>query len=123
MSLRPRSSGIFVGLVMIVFGLLFLLHNYRGFEFHDVFRHWWPLIIIFWGVLKLYERTSSRALEPGASRITAGEIFLILGLLALVGVVIAVDAAREKFHAYRVRRFRKEFLRLRPGGRAEKRAG
>ena len=97
MSLRPRSSGIFVGLVLIVFGALLLLHNYRGFEFHDVFRHWWPLIIIFWGVLKLYERTSSRALEPGASRITAGEIFLILGLLALVGVVIAVDAAREKF--------------------------
>jgi DUF4097 and DUF4098 domain-containing protein YvlB len=97
MSLRPRSSGIFSGLVMIVFGLLFLLHNYRGFEFHDVFRHWWPLIIIFWGVLKLYERTSGGPLEPGASRITAGEIFLILGLLALVGGVIAVDAAREKF--------------------------
>ncbi|MEQ1353522.1 MAG: DUF5668 domain-containing protein, partial [Candidatus Acidiferrum sp.] len=97
MSLRPRSSGIFIGLVMIVFGALFLLHNYRGFEFHDVFRHWWPLIIIFWGVLKLYERTSGGPLEPGGSRITAGEVFLILGLLALVGVVIAVDAAREKF--------------------------
>ena len=82
---------------MIVFGSLFLLHNYRGFEFHDVFRHWWPLIIIFWGVLKLYERTSGKPLEPGGSRITTGEIFLILGLLALVGVVIAIDAAREKF--------------------------
>jgi DUF4097 and DUF4098 domain-containing protein YvlB len=97
MSMRPRSSGIFSGLVLIVIGLLFLLHNYRGFEFHDVFRHWWPLIIIFWGVLKLYERTSSPSLEPGAARITAGEIFLILGLLALVGVVIAVDAVKEKF--------------------------
>ena len=97
MSMRPRSSGIFSGLVFIVFGLLFLLHNYRGFEFHDVFRHWWPLVIIFWGVLKLYERTSSTSLEPGASRITAGEIFLIVGLLALVGVVIAVDAVKEKF--------------------------
>jgi DUF4097 and DUF4098 domain-containing protein YvlB len=97
MSMRPRSSGIFSGLVLIVIGLLFLLHNYRGFEFHDVFRHWWPLIIIFWGVLKLYERTSSTSLEPGGPRITAGEIFLILGLLALVGVVIAVDAVKEKF--------------------------
>ena len=47
---RPRSSGIFSGLVLIIFGILLLLHNYRGFEFHDVFLHWWPLLIIFWGV-------------------------------------------------------------------------
>jgi hypothetical protein len=97
MSLRPRSSGIFGGLVLITFGLLLLLHNYRGFEFHDVFRHWWPLIIIFWGVLKLYERTASTSQEPGATRTTAGEIFLIIGLVALVGVVVAVDAVRDKF--------------------------
>jgi hypothetical protein len=97
MSLRPRSSGIFGGLVLITFGLLLLLHNYRGFEFHDVFRHWWPLIIIFWGVLKLYERTASTSQEPGATRTTAGEIFLIIGLVALVGVVVAVDAVKDKF--------------------------
>ena len=94
---RPRSSGIFCGLVLITLGTLFLLHNYRGFEFHDVFLHWWPVVLIFWGVIKLYERTSSRSLEPGAARITAGEIFLVLGLLALVGIVIGVDAVKGKF--------------------------
>src|SRR3984893_2169167 len=94
---RPRSSGIFSGLVLIIFGTLLLLRNYRGLEFHDVFLHWWPLLIIFWGVIKLYERTSNRALEPGASRFTAGEVFLVLGLLALVGIVIGVDTVKGKF--------------------------
>jgi DUF4097 and DUF4098 domain-containing protein YvlB len=97
MSIRPRSSGIFSGVVLITLGALLLLHNYRGFEFSQVFRHWWPLIIIFWGVIKLYERTAMRSTEPGAARITVGEVFLVIGLLVLVGAVVAVDAVKEKF--------------------------
>ena len=97
MSIRPRSSGIFSGVVLITFGALLLLHNYRGFEFHEAFHRWWPLIIIFWGVIKLYERTAMRSTEPGAARITAGEIFLVIGLIVLVGIVVGVDAVKEKF--------------------------
>jgi hypothetical protein len=95
---RPRSSGIFSGLVLLTFGLLLLLHNYGGFEFHDAFLHWWPLIIIFWGVIKLYERATDHSREPGSSRITGGEVFLVLGLIALVGVIIGVDAVKGRFH-------------------------
>lgn len=97
MSIRPRSSGIFTGLILLTFGTLLLLHNFRGFEFGPTFRHWWPLILIFWGAVKLYERTSSGPSEPGSARITAGEVFLVLGLLAVVGIVIGVDTVREHF--------------------------
>src|SRR6266851_8254492 len=94
--LRPRGSSVFSGLVLIVIGLLLLLHNYRGFELTRVILRWWPLILIFWGAIKIYERTTGvRGSQPGASRITAGEIFLVLGLLALVGIVIGVDHARR----------------------------
>ena len=94
--LRPRGSSVFSGLVLIFIGLLLLLHNYRGFELTGVILRWWPLILIFWGAIKIYERTAgARASQPGASRITAGEIFLVLGLLALVGIVIGVDQARR----------------------------
>jgi len=86
---RPRSSGIFSGVALIIFGVVFLLHNYRGFEFQAALLHWWPLLLIVLGLIKLYERTSSRY-EPGAARITAGEIFLVLGLLLLVGIVVGV---------------------------------
>jgi hypothetical protein len=94
--LRPRGSSVFSGLVLIFIGLLLLLHNYRGFALTGIILHWWPLILIFWGAIKIYERTaSSRVGQPGASRISAGEIFLVLGLLAVAGIVIGVDQARQ----------------------------
>jgi Putative adhesin/Domain of unknown function (DUF5668) len=96
-SLRPRGSSVFSGLLLIFIGLLLLLHNYRGFELTDVFLRWWPLILIFWGALKIYERTAgARVSQTGAVRITSGEVFLVLGLLALVGIVVGIDQARQR---------------------------
>ena len=54
---RPRTSGVFSGLLLIVFGFLVLLHNYGHLQLGGLIRHWWPLIFIFWGATKLYERT------------------------------------------------------------------
>jgi hypothetical protein len=94
--LRPRGSSVFSGLLLIFIGLLLLMHNYRGFDLTDIFLRWWPLILIFWGAIKIYERTAgARTSPPGAARITSGEVFLVLGLLALVGVVVAVDQGRR----------------------------
>ncbi len=94
--LRPRGSSVFSGLVLIFIGLLLLLHNYRGFELTGVLLRWWPLILVFWGAIKIYERTAgARLSQPGASRITSGEVFLVLGLLALVGVAVAIDEGRK----------------------------
>jgi len=96
--LRPRGSSVFSGLILIFIGLLLLLHNYRGFELTGIILRWWPLILIFWGAIKIYERTAgARGVQPGASRITSGEVFLVLGLLALVGIVVGVDQTRRHF--------------------------
>jgi Domain of unknown function (DUF5668)/Putative adhesin len=95
---RRRGSSIFNGLILIIFGALLLLHNYRGFELHQVFFHWWPLLLIAWGAIKLYERTAgSRSGDTSGARVTPGEVFLVLGLLALVGAVVGIDAVRSKF--------------------------
>src|SRR6202158_58493 len=95
--LRPRGSSVFSGLILIFIGLLLLLHHYHGFELTGIILRWWPLILIFWGAIKIYERTANaRGVQPGASRITAGEVFLVLGLLALVGIVVGVDQARQR---------------------------
>ncbi len=70
--------------------------DYRGLDIFTVIGHWWPLILIFWGAVKLYERmAASRAGHPEAARITPGEVFLVLGLLSLLGIVVAVDYGRE----------------------------
>ena len=97
MAYSPRnSSGLFSGLVLLLFGVLFLLHNYRGFELGRLFTHWWPLLIIALGLIKLYERTGgARYVEPGAARITGGEIFLIVVVLAITGIVIGIEEGEK----------------------------
>lgn len=93
---RPRGSSLFSGLALLFVGVLLLLHNYRGFSIGHVLGHWWPLILIFWGAIKLYERTAaSRSGDAGAARISAGEIILVLGLISLLGIVVAVDFGRQ----------------------------
>ncbi len=69
-NLRRRGSSFFPGLFLLFVGLLLLLHNYRGVSIGEVIGHWWPLILIFWGGIKLYERmAASRAGDPGAAKI------------------------------------------------------
>ena len=95
-NLRRRGSSLFPGLLLLFVGLLLLLHNYRGLGIVDVLGHWWPLILIFWGAVKLYERmAASRSGDPGAAKITAGEVFLVLGLLSLLGIVVAAEYFRQ----------------------------
>ena len=97
--LRPRSGSAFTGLLLLTVGVLLLLHNYRGFDLEPVLRRWWPALLILWGAVKLYERTAgSSSGDPGTSRVSGGEVFLVLGLLTLVGTVVAVDRGKDYFH-------------------------
>src|SRR5260370_37033094 len=95
-NLRRRGSSLFPGLLLLFVGMLLLVHDYRGVGIVNVLGHWWPVILIFWGAIKLYERmAASRSSDPGGASITSGEVFLVLGLLSLLGVVVAVDYGRE----------------------------
>jgi hypothetical protein len=92
-----RRSSIFPGLLLLFVGTLLLLHNYRSLSIFHVLGHWWPLILIFWGAIKVYERTTAnRSGDPDAARIGVGEVFLVLGLLALLGIVVGVEVVKEK---------------------------
>src|SRR5436853_1291327 len=95
-NLRRRGSSLFPGLLLLFVGMLLLLHNYRGLGIVNVLGHWWPLILIFWGAIKMYERmAASRSGDPGAAKITEGEGFLGLGVLSLLGIVVCVEYGRE----------------------------
>jgi DUF4097 and DUF4098 domain-containing protein YvlB len=94
---QSRTSGLFSGLVLISAGLLLLLHNYGHLDFAAFFLHWWPLLVIFWGLVKLYERTVGRRFggsDGGA--VTGGEVMLVLGMLALLGLVVGYDYTKQK---------------------------
>jgi Putative adhesin/Domain of unknown function (DUF5668) len=95
---RRRTSGIFPGVVLISAGILLLLHNYRGLDLLDVLFRWWPLVLIFLGVIKVYERVvASRSEDPGWARISVGEILLVIGMLALMSAVVGVDYGKRTF--------------------------
>jgi len=95
-SLPPRRS-LFPGLALIFVGLLILVHNYRGLDIPHLLWRWWPVLIIFWGAIKLYERAvASRSGQPSASPISGGEVLLVIGLLSLLGFVAAVDLAKSR---------------------------
>jgi|SRR5579862_251758 len=93
---RPRTTGVFSGLLLIIFGFLLLLHNYGHLQIGNLFRHWWPLIFIFWGAAKLYERTVAQRQGRSSGWITPGEVFLVLGLMTVVGLVIAYDSTKDE---------------------------
>src|SRR5215470_13647711 len=95
---RPRSSGLFSGLLLVSLGLLMLLWRYEHIRLGDILRHWWPLIFIVWGLVKFYERMTARQQGRPTGWITAGEIFLVVGVFCIVGVVIIVDLVRQKVH-------------------------
>jgi Putative adhesin/Domain of unknown function (DUF5668) len=93
---RQRSSGIFTGLVLITVGALLLLHNYSNLDLEEILRRWWPLALIFLGLVKLYDRTvAGRSDDPGSARITGGEILLVVGMLVLLSCVVAVDYGKR----------------------------
>jgi len=94
-STQTRSSGLFSGLVLLSVGFLLLLHNYGHLDLEQFFTRWWPLLIIFWGAVKLYERTVGRKFGGSAGTITGGEVFLVFAMLALMGIVVAVEHGRR----------------------------
>ena len=93
--IQPRSSGLFSGVVLIALGLLMMLWRYEHIGLGGILRHWWPLIFIVWGIVKFYERTVAQRQGRTSGWITAGEIFLVVGVFCIVGVVIIVDLVRE----------------------------
>src|SRR5215475_9339527 len=93
---RPRSSGLFSGLLLITLGILLLLWRYSNIDLGHILLRWCPLILIVWGLVKFYERTVAQREGRTSGWITAGEIFLVVGVFCLVGVVVIVDLVREK---------------------------
>src|SRR5258707_13603817 len=91
MATSARSSGLFSGLVLISVGLLVLLHNYGHLDLHGFFGHWWPLLIIFWGAVKLFERTAGRRFGGSdGGRVSGREAGLVVAMGGL-GAVGALD--------------------------------
>ena len=90
---RPGRGGLVGGIFLVILGVLFLVHGFRPeFNAAQLLFHWWPLLLIFWGVARLIENMSARRTgqTPGPV-ITGGEIFLIFLVVAACGAILAVE--------------------------------
>jgi DUF4097 and DUF4098 domain-containing protein YvlB len=102
---RPRRS--FAGpIVLILIGVFFLLGNMRIIEWHHLgywFAHYWPALLILWGVIKLIEYQQANRAGVRSSGIGAGGIMLIV-FLVLAGLTATSlsrldwQGLRDQFH-------------------------
>jgi DUF4097 and DUF4098 domain-containing protein YvlB len=69
-------------LVLIVIGLVFLLRNFgMRFPIWHFFGHWWPLLLILWGVIRLIEYSTSARQGYRSGGLGAGTILLIIVII------------------------------------------
>ena len=82
-----RRRSIFSGLLLVVIGALFLWHNFQGgFEIWRVIERWWPVVLILWGLAKLYDYWAAKQSGEAPPRTMAGgEVMLVLFVFFLAG--------------------------------------
>ena len=77
------SGRIWLGMLFLLFGLGFLLHQADIIDLSQLFSNWWPLILIIIGVVQLINRKHSSA--------ASGLLFIIIGLLFLMNQWLNMD--------------------------------
>ncbi len=99
--MRPRRS--FAGpLVLIVVGILLLLANMGKLPWEtlgQLFAHYWPVLIILWGVIKLIEHQQAQKQGLRAPGIGVGGVFLLVVLI--VFGLAATQASRVNWGSIR----------------------
>ncbi|MGZ8288817.1 MAG: LiaI-LiaF-like domain-containing protein [Telluria sp.] len=107
---KNLSSQVVMGAVAIGLGLLFLLDNLNILDFHNVV-HFWPVVFIAIGVVKLWDSRNMSGYLVGGAFITVGVLMTLhrmgyiyfsmrtmwpLILIGMGGFVIAKALARRK---------------------------
>jgi Toastrack DUF4097/LiaI-LiaF-like transmembrane region len=92
---QPRPRSIFGPLVLITIGVLFLLRTtgvIAGPSLRLWFAHYWPVLLIIWGAIKLAEHVWARQRGEPTPRLGGGSVvFLIFFILFSTGFSRTVD--------------------------------
>jgi hypothetical protein len=92
--LPPRQRSFAGPVVLIVIGTVFLLGTMGVLHWGNLrhwFGHYWPLLLILWGVVKLVEYQQAQKTGSRSVGIGAGGIFLLIMLVCLGLVVTQAD--------------------------------
>jgi len=103
----PRPPRSLAGpVVLIVIGIFFLLGNLRILYWHDLgrwFAHYWPVLLILWGIIKLVEyqqanRSGTRPAGIGAGGVLLVIFLVVAGLIATEAYNFNWDEIRNQMH-------------------------
>ena len=99
---RPRHRSFAGPLVLIVVGILFLFGNMHMLSWSRIsvwFAHYWPVLLILWGVVKLLEHYQAQREGTRAPGIGAGGVFLVI--MIVVFGLIATQVERVNWSGIR----------------------
>jgi DUF4097 and DUF4098 domain-containing protein YvlB len=93
-----RRRSIFGGLVLILIGTLFLLHNFApDLGIARVISTYWPALLIFWGLAKLVDHfAAQRTGQASAPMISGSEVGLLFLLFVAIGSIVVVDWVHKR---------------------------
>src|SRR5512143_866161 len=79
----PRRRRSLAGpIILILIGVLFLLRNLGwGFSLFHLLAHWWPLLLILLGAIKLYEYYAAKRDGEYAPGVSGGTVVLIIFII------------------------------------------
>ena len=85
----PRGTSLVLPIVLITVGALFLYANWRpAFDPWPILRTYWPLILVFVGVGKMWDATRARRNPDGTVRSGGVSLGATFGALAAVLVLV-----------------------------------
>src|SRR5580693_9838974 len=93
--LRPRRRSFAGPVVLIVLGIVFLLGNLHMLSWMRLgtwFAHYWPALLILWGVIKVIEYQQAQREGVPARGIGAGGVMLVVAIVFFG--LIATQASR-----------------------------
>lgn len=99
---RRRRRSLAGPVVLIFIGIVFLMGTMGVLHWHvlgTVFAHYWPVLIILWGVVKLLEHQQAQRAGERPSGIGVGGVFLLVFLI--VAGLIATQASRVNWSTLR----------------------
>src|ERR1700741_86644 len=69
--IKSVPAQVVLGIVVMCMGVLFLLDNLDILNFHNAI-HFWPMVFILFGLLKIYDSNSPGGCAVGAVLVVAG---------------------------------------------------
>ncbi|MCI0350882.1 MAG: DUF4097 family beta strand repeat-containing protein [Acidobacteriales bacterium] len=93
----PRRRSFAGAIVLIILGLVFLLGNMGVLTWSRIFywfAHYWPVLLIIWGVVKLLEYFHAQRSGYASPGIGAGGVFLLI-FVVLFGMAASYGARHD----------------------------